>query len=33
VGDEDGEVDRVDRFGEKKEVNFDDVLEKDDDRP
>jgi hypothetical protein len=29
----DGEMERVDRPGVKNEVNLDDVLEKDDDRP
>jgi hypothetical protein len=33
VGEEAGEVDRVARFGEKKDVNLDDVFEKDEDRP
>ena len=34
VGDAaEGETDRLDRFGVKKEVNLEDVLEKDDDRP
>jgi hypothetical protein len=34
VGDgADGEIERVDRFGEKNDVSFEDVFEKEDDRP